>query len=243
MEALAASAAFKTTCLLNERATADAILSEIDKAARDLASGDCFCLTFAGHGGQLKDYFGDEADGWDETMVCFERQLVDDELKPRWSAFKEGVRIVVVADSCHSGTIVLPPILSQLRRRIDASDALTSVTPRAMPDAVARIDAQRRGELYRRLEKAAHSRTEEIVATVLSITACQDNQSAADGPDHGLFTKTLLEVWQTANGAFPKGYRELWSAIVRLMPASQSPNYLVIGAPNPSFERQQPFRI
>ena len=45
-------------------------------------------------------------DGYDETWVLYDRQLVDDELYTLWSKFAPGVRIVVLSDSCHSGTAI-----------------------------------------------------------------------------------------------------------------------------------------
>jgi hypothetical protein len=75
---------------------------------------------------------------------------------------------------------------------------------------------------------------------VLLISGCQDNQLSADGAVNGLFTQTLLQVW---NGGFQGDYRRFQQAIVALMPPTQVPNYYVVGAPSPEFERQQPFSI
>jgi len=61
----------------------------------------------------------------DETWVLYDRQLVDDELYKIWSKFKPGVRILVLSDSCHSGTVPrdIPAFLGNGPR------------PRAMPRA------------------------------------------------------------------------------------------------------------
>ncbi len=45
-----------------------------------------------------------EEDRSDETWVAFDRQIVDDELYALWGKFAPGVRILVLSDSCHSGT-------------------------------------------------------------------------------------------------------------------------------------------
>ena len=43
----------------------------------------------------------------DETWCIYsDRQLVDDELYSLWAQFAAGVRIFVLSDSCHSGTVL-----------------------------------------------------------------------------------------------------------------------------------------
>ncbi|MGW7210832.1 caspase family protein, partial [Streptomyces sp. NPDC054837] len=97
---------YKTKTLLTKKATTQATLSEIGQAATTLDAGDIFVLTYAGHGAQLTDHESDEPDQRDETWVMYDRQLLDDELWGAFSAFKAGVRIVTISDSCHSGTVI-----------------------------------------------------------------------------------------------------------------------------------------
>ena len=78
-------------------------------------------------------------------------------------------------------------------------------------------------------------------ATVLLISGCQDNQLSSDGDVNGLFTETLLKIWNDGN--FKQDYRHFQRAIKRQMPPSQQPNYFVVGAPNVTFEHQRPFTI
>jgi Caspase domain/Putative peptidoglycan binding domain len=89
-------------------ATSQAILDTIQAAAGRMAAGDTFMVTYAGHGGQVPNSDADvdpEADSKDETWVCYDRQLIDDELWRAWQTFAAGVNIIVISDSCHSGTI------------------------------------------------------------------------------------------------------------------------------------------
>lgn len=68
----------------------------------------CCCLyvlCHSGHGGQVMDVTGDEEDQLDETWCLYDGQLIDDELYLELSKFAEGVRILVLSDSCHSGTM------------------------------------------------------------------------------------------------------------------------------------------
>ena len=76
---------------------------------RSAKRGDCLFFHFSGHGGQVRDHSGDEADGYDETIVpCdYKRagQITDDELfKILVKDLPEGCKLTAVMDCCHSGT-------------------------------------------------------------------------------------------------------------------------------------------
>ena len=234
MQALAKAAKFKPMpSLLTERATTKAVSAAIQKAAKTLAKGDIFLMTYSGHGGQVRDTNGDEEDDrMDETWVLYDRQLVDDELYDLWGQFKAGVRILVFSDSCHSGSVVrmAPPMLSGGPR------------VRLMPRQVGEKVEAAHQALYRRIQ-AAHPGAEKakVKASVLLISGCMDNQTSLDGDHNGAFTEMLLKVWN--GGKFEGSYRRFRDTIVSRMPASQTPNYFFVGAPNRAFERQRPFTI
>jgi hypothetical protein len=235
MRALAKKKKFGSTkLLLTKKATAQAVTDAIRRAAKTLKKGDLFFLTYSGHGGQVRDTNGDEADPgrMDETWVCYDRQLVDDEVYELWGEFRPGVRIVVLSDSCHSGTVTraVPPFLGRGPR------------PRAMPRAVGARVERTHAKLYRGIQQA-HPAAEKtkVRATVLLISGCMDNQFSLDGDRNGLFTATLKRVWNS--GKFPNNYRKFRDKIVARMPKDQTPNYFVVGAASPAFEKQKPFTI
>lgn len=95
---------YEIKTLKTRQATASAILAEIQSAADTLNSGDLFVFFYSGHGGRIADASGDEADQYDETLVAYDRQILDDELAALWLKFAPGVRIVMLSDSCNSGT-------------------------------------------------------------------------------------------------------------------------------------------
>jgi hypothetical protein len=64
--------------------------SAIQSAAKGMSSGDTLLLTYSGHGGQVPDVSGDEADSQDETWVLYDRELLDDELYQLWAGFPAG---------------------------------------------------------------------------------------------------------------------------------------------------------
>jgi hypothetical protein len=238
MTQLGQSRGFEMTTLLTPAATRAAVMSAIERGARELATGDTFLLSYSGHGGQVPDLNGDEDDHLDETWCLHDGLVVDDELHLWLSKFAAGVRVLVLSDSCHSGTVT--------RRGSDGLAVAVAVPPgtvaRAMPGDVAlRTFAQHRAE-YTALQRVIPTDiTAQIGATVRLLAACQDDQFALDAADHGLFTSTLLQVWN--NGSFTGTYDEFHRAIASRMPEYETPNHFVIGTPNPAFDVGPPFTL
>lgn len=90
--------------LKTSEATGSSILQALDNAASTLNTGDTLVFFYSGHGGQQPDLNGDELDGQDETLIAYDGQIIDDQLDPIWLKFRSGVRIVMLSDSCNSGT-------------------------------------------------------------------------------------------------------------------------------------------
>src|SRR6187551_1280433 len=107
MQALAKAQKFtKVTKRLTKRATRSRVLADIKAAASKLKRDDIFFLTYSGHGGQVPNTGNDfEPDGNDETWCLYDGELIDDELYTALAAFAAGVRIFILSDSCHSGTV------------------------------------------------------------------------------------------------------------------------------------------
>src|SRR3954451_2463540 len=147
MEALAEGLGYETQKLLTAEATSSAILEELARAVTDLEAGDIFFLTYSGHGGQVPDTNGDDADRMDETWVSYDRQIVDDELYAAFGTFTAGVRIAVLSDSCHSGTVLEVVLASVQPGLVSAPQA------KAMPADVCARDYQERKADYDRIQQ------------------------------------------------------------------------------------------
>jgi hypothetical protein len=244
MQAIADGKGFDSTLILTQEATAEAVSNALRDASGELGEGDILFLTYSGHGGQVPDTNSEEpVDSQDETWVLYDRQLVDDELYALWGGFQEGVRIFVLSDSCHSGSVtramfnaVVPQIVEA--GMVDDEKPRTKDLPRDVQDATYRAHE----ELYRQIQDSCPGgESVELGASVLLISGCQDNQLSLDGERNGLFTQTLLGVWD--EGGFEGGYNSFWKAIGAMMPPTQSPNYFRTGKQNRDFERQVPFTI
>lgn len=208
-----------------------------------LKSGDIFMLSYSGHGGQLPDRNGDEADQQDETWCLYDGQLVDDEIYASLGRFASGVRILVFSDSCHSGTVVKMAYYSSYSLHRFHPEPDNNTVYRMMPSEVALKTYAANKALYDPLldDTTLAAARSNVSASVLLISGCQDNQLSLDGTFNGLFTGTLLRTW--AGGAFKGNYSELHAAIVRKMPPDQTPNLFLVGAKNDTYERQAAFAI
>lgn len=237
MADLAVARGFSCTKLLTKDASRAAVTSVIADAAKRLKSGDIFFLTYSGHGGQLPDLNGDEADHADETWCLYDGELVDDELYSLFGAFTAGVRIVMLSDSCHSGSVN-----KDLFYRTE-TPLRTPRVYRAMPDEIALRVYQKNKEFYDPILKARDTAKalESVKASVLLISGCQDNQLSQDGTFNGLFTGTLKSVWN--GGTFEGSYSKFHKAIGAKMPPDQTPRLSMVGAVDRHFRSQTPFAI
>ena len=255
MAALATAQGIKPKVMLTKKATRAAVLAAMRDAAKTLGDGGFFFLTYSGHGGQVPDVTGEEADKKDETWCLYDGQLIDDELYFELSRFKAGVRILVLSDSCHSGTVTrdrMPPPPPPGQRA------------KLMPDAVARRVYQAHQAFYDKLQRdvakaagtpvvdpdtaiaqVAQSGRLAAIATrfdaaAILISGCQDNQTSMDGDHNGAFTEQLLKVWD--QGKFDGNYAIFHARIRARMPASQSPNLFTLGTAG-TFLAQKPFSV
>lgn len=101
---------FSVSKLLDEQATKAAMVAAMGNLISKAAKGDSLVITFAGHGTYQPDTDGDEVDGLDEGLCPYDLHtngsaLIDDEIKALFATRKPGVRILLISDSCHSGTV------------------------------------------------------------------------------------------------------------------------------------------
>ena len=100
---------FSVTKLIDAQATHAAMAGGIKTLIQGAVSGDTLVITYSGHGTWLPDSSGDEPDGRDEALCPYDISsagpLLDDQLRSLFAARAAGVRIVLLSDSCHSGSV------------------------------------------------------------------------------------------------------------------------------------------
>lgn len=227
MRAVAISRGFEPDQLLDGDATADAVRRRLDQAAAELGEGDFFFLTYSGHGGQVTDLSGDEPDELDETWCLFDTELVDDSLYGALCAFRPGVRIFVMSDSCHSETVTRAPMA---REREERAAAVGARSKRAPLDVTLReFERHRDGYLAQQKWWNPVHTPKDAAASVVLIAGCRDAETSLDGPVNGAFTTAFLEVW--GDGDYPGDYQQLARDVrARLDGTGQTPSIFYYGA-------------
>ena len=74
------------------------------EAVKNSVAGDVLVFQYSGHGSYVPDKNGDEQDGKDECICLYDSFLIDDEIREIMSKVVDGVHVVVIFDSCFSGT-------------------------------------------------------------------------------------------------------------------------------------------
>ncbi len=112
---------FATTKMFDKKASGKNMRAAIDAVIGRAGAGDLVVIQYSGHGSYVPDDNGDEPDGKDECLCPYDINangpITDDELFDMYSAKKTGVKLLVISDSCHSGSnarfapITTPPTI------------------------------------------------------------------------------------------------------------------------------------
>jgi len=240
MQDIAKARGFETKQLKTSEATRDAVMGAIREAAQVLSAGDMFLMSYSGHGGQVLDVDGDEDDGRDDTWCLYDGQLLDDELRVLFAEFAPGVRVLVLSDSCHSGTM----LKGESPAKNDRGVVDDYVYSRAMPRNAAIETFKQNRSFYAQIQDDLPRPKPEIRATVRLLSGCQEHEQSFGNKEHGRFThavQTLLTDDAFA-GDYKSFHREIVANVAKAM-NPQTPGHSVIGQPDPDFDRQKPLSL
>ena len=214
---------FGVTKLLDRKATGAAIRKSIGTLLSRSYRGDLAVITYSGHGSFVPDRDGDEPDGVDECLCPHDVRargvVTDDALHALFAARPAGVRVVMVADSCHSGTVArFAPISVPVSERGGSHRR----TVRFLPPGsyLSRRASSRLGARRGRVRASAPGRH-----AALLMSGCQDTEYSYDGyfggRPNGAFTyvalKALAKLKKTAT------YKDWYAAIRKALPSRQHP--------------------
>ncbi len=201
------------TELIDYAATKKAMQSAIRKLVAAARAGDVLLLHYSGHGANVPDKNGDEADHRDEilcpTDLDWKAPLTDDWLRTTLNRLRKGVSLTVIMDCCHSGTntrVIQPPDAESIPRYLpNPWDLMAEESGRKLRGKIT-------GQL-RASSRAARAKQDVVDADVpeVLITGCRDTQTSADafigGSYNGALTYSLVQTLQDSPG--PISYRDL----------------------------------
>lgn len=209
--------------LLDLQATKKNMQAAIRALITGASKGDTLLLHYSGHGANVPDNNGDEADGRDEilcpTDLDWKDPLTDDWLRSTFNRMKKGVSLTVIMDCCHSGTntrAILPPDAPIVPRYLpNPWDIMAEESGRKLKGKV-------RGEL-RASSRAARKKSDVVHADIpeLLITGCRSTQTSADahigGSFNGALTWNLVASIKEAKGKV--SYRDLHAKTIAKLKA------------------------
>lgn len=219
-QARIASLGYTTDLLLDGEVTHANVVGRLQALIEQARLGDHIVFTYSGHGTWVPDKDGDEADGRDEAMCLYDFQsgglLIDDEINRIFGARRRGVRVTILSDSCHSGTVL------KAFQTPGAEKKPKFISPAAI-DAIP-VNEERAIEME---ERVAFKPSR---ATALLISGCADTEYSYDanfgGRANGAFTYFALQALQTN----PKTYAGWFRAIRALLPSGDYPQSPQLGA-------------
>lgn len=100
---------FDVAMLLDSDASHAAMVEALERVIGEARRGDSVVITYSGHGTWVPDSSGDEPDGRDEGLCPWDigsaGPLLDDDIRAIFERRTAGARILLISDSCHSGTV------------------------------------------------------------------------------------------------------------------------------------------
>ena len=237
MQAIAKKCGFGTIkTLLSAKAKREPVIDILLEYGKAAKPGDLVFISYSGHGGQVKDLNKDEPDFKDETWCLFDGQLIDDEIFWCLSKFKAGVRIIGIIDCCHSGSA-----FKDIKDK-KVKDRYPRRKKKVVPQEILFKTFEKNFDFYKKIgnQPKLKNAGSKIAASIIQLSACQDDEVAYDGSKNSLFTEYLLKVWK--RGRFKGGHKALHGQVNELIPMGR-PNYLPLGKKLASFTRSTPFII
>jgi hypothetical protein len=215
---------FTVDTMVDRKATGDAIRERIAALVTEAKRGDRVVIQYSGHGSFVPDVDGDEPDGTDECLCPHDIRtrgpITDDEMFDLLSARQQGVRVFMISDSCHSGSVTkFAPIVTPATVK---GRGAPQRKVRFLPPAVF-LSKRQRGRLG--LRRAFRSSSPPGRYAALLMSGCQDSEYSYDayfqGRPNGAFTFVALRALKSLK---PNStYWDWFKAVRKALPSQQYP--------------------
>jgi metacaspase-1 len=191
---------FDVSLMLDSQATAQNVKAALQGLVDVTNAGDIAVFTYSGHGTQVVDGNSDEADPYDEAIFLYDDTVIDDELRVILQGIHPQATLVVISDSCFSGSVT----------RIAGEKAI----PRFVPPPVSTT-----GRVARRPFLIPEADMPKI-----RISGCSDSEysydAEFDGRPIGAMTALAIGVIKQTPDVT---YREFYAGLRALLPSQDYP--------------------
>jgi len=243
--------------LLNENATSNRLKRAFNKVIQKITKNDILLITYSGHGSQIgplvPGLYQDEFT--DQTWCLYDRQWIDDESVLIFSQLPKGTRVLLISDSCHSGTVAkslttsgfqndgsqfIPELGQSLNDYLKNNNLRSKKLTKTNSSFVVKENLKFYTSLFKNLPQTIQAY--EVEASILSLAACQDHQVAYDGMINGVFTSNLKHVLE---GGLNKHFEKPKSILDEIMENNYypSPYLMTYGTDSTFFSHGNPFLI
>ena len=214
-QALLEGRGYHVDALHDGDATRARIVEALTALVDSAGDQDSIVFMFAGHGSWLPDTSGDEPDKRDEMMCPFDvmqqQYLLDDDLNTIFLKKHAGARLYVIADCCHSGSVVRY-----------ASFGGPKMKARFLPPYVFARGNQRFEQAIDRAQRAPAPSKDAYPALLFS--GCRDSEFSYDtsfqNRANGVFTRTAIDVLQDAGITSSRAFHD---AVRKRLPTESFP--------------------
>jgi metacaspase-1 len=191
---------FETNLILDSQATKANVKATLQGLVESTSAGDVAVFTYSGHGTQVADKSGDEGDPYDEAIYLYDGTVIDDDLRVILNGIHPQATLVIVSDSCFSGTVT----------RIAGEKAI----PRFVPPTVST-----EGRVAKRSFLLPEANMPEIL-----ISGCSDSEYSYDAefngrPNGAMSALAIQVIKQNPNVT----YREFYAGLRNLLPSKDYP--------------------
>ncbi|OCH86507.1 hypothetical protein OBBRIDRAFT_797129 [Obba rivulosa] len=197
-----------------DQPTRENILNAMEDLVTGAQAGDRLLFSFSGHGSQVENLDGSEEDGFDEVIwpvdivynddhSLVQNYIIDDHIHDILvKHMPGGAEIVMIFDSCHSGTAADLPCNTEVKTSVTSkrfANGQALVTKHSMRHVLSEDQPQEptvefpdaAAEKFSRKFKEAS-----LEATVQSWSACRDDEITYDTSDGGLLVKGFADTLQ-----------------------------------------------
>jgi metacaspase-1 len=206
---------FETSIMLDSQATQQNVKAALQDLISATNAGDVAVFTYSGHGTQVSERSDDESDHYDEAICLYDGNVIDDELRVILEGLHPQATLVVISDSCFSGSVT----------RIAPEPA----TPRFIQPSVSTI-----GKTARRPFLLPEADMPEIL-----ITGCTDSEYSYDaefnGRPNGAMTAYAIQVIKQNPDVT---YRQFHAGLRGLLPSNDYPQSPQLEGSNSNKDRK-----